>query len=52
MSNVYRCTERLTLRRMRDADVDNLLLLNADQDVMRFIDRTPPTPHGVSRARS
>jgi Acetyltransferase (GNAT) domain len=47
MSDVYLCTQRLALRRMRDADVDNLLLLNADQDVMRFIDRTPPTPQDV-----
>jgi RimJ/RimL family protein N-acetyltransferase len=47
MTEVYLCTERLALRRVHDADVDNLLLLNADQDVMRFIDRTPPTPQDV-----
>lgn len=47
VSEVYLRTERLSLRRVVEADVDHLVMLNADQDVMRFIARTPPTPHEV-----
>jgi RimJ/RimL family protein N-acetyltransferase len=36
-------TERLVLRRVATTDVDNFVTLNADLDVMRFIDRRPPT---------
>jgi RimJ/RimL family protein N-acetyltransferase len=36
-------TERLVLRRVATTDVDNFVTLNADQDVMRFIDRRLPT---------
>lgn len=35
------------LRRVEPGDVDLLVALNADQDVMRFIDRQPPTREQV-----
>lgn len=47
MPEIYLRTERLLLRRVVAADVDDLVRLNADPDVMRFIARTPPTPQEV-----
>ncbi len=37
-------TERLVLRRFTDDDVDNLVELDSDPDVMRFINGGRPTP--------
>ena len=37
-------TERLVLRRFTEADVDNLVELDSDPDVMRFITGGRPTP--------
>jgi RimJ/RimL family protein N-acetyltransferase len=38
-------TERLVLRRFTDDDVENLVELDSDRDVMRFINGGRPTPH-------
>lgn len=43
----YLDTERLVLRRFSADDVDNLFALNADPDVMRFINGGIPTPRDV-----
>ncbi len=40
-------TERLLLRRFTEDDVDNLVALDSDPDVMRFITGGPPTPREV-----
>jgi RimJ/RimL family protein N-acetyltransferase len=40
----YLQTERLVLRRFTEADVDNLVELDADPDVMFFINGGRPTP--------
>src|SRR5207247_5650526 len=37
-------TERLALRRFTEDDVDNLVELDSDPDVMRFINGGRPTP--------
>jgi RimJ/RimL family protein N-acetyltransferase len=37
-------TNRLTLRRFTEADVDNLFELNSDPEVMRYITGGKPTP--------
>ena len=37
-------TDRLTLRRFTEADVDNLFELNSDPEVMRYITGGKPTP--------
>jgi RimJ/RimL family protein N-acetyltransferase len=37
-------TDRLTLRRFTEADVDNLFELNSDPEVMRYINGGEPTP--------
>lgn len=37
-------TERLALRRLTPADADNLLELDSDPDVMRFLNGGAPTP--------
>lgn len=37
-------TERLVLRRFTDDDIDNLVELDSDPDVMRFINGGRPTP--------
>jgi RimJ/RimL family protein N-acetyltransferase len=37
-------TDRLTLRRFTQADVDNLFELNSDPEVMRYINGGKPTP--------
>lgn len=41
-------SERLVFRRVALSDVDDLVILNADQDVMRFIDWQPPSPEEVT----
>jgi RimJ/RimL family protein N-acetyltransferase len=40
---VFLETERLVLRRFTTADVDNLVSLDADPDVMRFVNGGKPT---------
>lgn len=42
-------TQRLTLRQFTGDDVDNLLDLNNDPDVMRYLTGGRPTPRGVIR---
>jgi RimJ/RimL family protein N-acetyltransferase len=44
---VYLDTERLTLRRFTVADVDNLVELDSDPDVMRYLSGGTPTPRDV-----
>jgi RimJ/RimL family protein N-acetyltransferase len=41
---VFLETERLVLRQFTDDDVDNLVELDSDPDVMRFINGGRPTP--------
>ena len=41
---VFLETQRLVLRRFSTADVDNLVQLDADPDVMRFVNGGVPTP--------
>jgi RimJ/RimL family protein N-acetyltransferase len=41
---VFLETERLVLRRFTEADVDNLVELDSDPDVMRYINGGRPTP--------
>lgn len=41
---IYLQTERLTLRRFTEQDVDNLFRLNSDPEVMRYINGGTPTP--------
>jgi RimJ/RimL family protein N-acetyltransferase len=40
-------TQRLLLRRFTNGDIDNLVNLDADPDVMRFISGGKPTPRAV-----
>lgn len=40
-------TERLVLRRFREDDVDNLVELDSDPDVMRYLSGGIPTPRDV-----
>ena len=44
MTDVFVETERLILRRLTDADVDNLTDLDSDPEVMFFINGGRPTP--------
>jgi RimJ/RimL family protein N-acetyltransferase len=44
---VYLETQRLTLRRFTDADVDDLVSLDGDPDVMRYLNGGVPTPRAV-----
>jgi RimJ/RimL family protein N-acetyltransferase len=44
---VFLETERLLLRRFTEADVDNLVALDSDPAVMRFINGGTPTPRAV-----
>ena len=44
---IYLETERLILRRLTDADVENLFVLDSDPAVMRFINGGKPTPREV-----
>jgi RimJ/RimL family protein N-acetyltransferase len=46
---VFLETERLVLRRFTEADVDNLLDLDGDPEVMRFLTGGEPAPREVSR---
>lgn len=43
-TDIFLETERLLLRRFTRADVDNLVELDADPEVMRFINGGKPTP--------
>jgi len=43
---VFLETQRLVLRRFTEADVDNLVSLDADPDVMRFVTGGVPTSRG------
>lgn len=45
--HVYLETERLILRRFNEDDVDNLVALDGDPEVMRYITGGPPTPRDV-----
>jgi RimJ/RimL family protein N-acetyltransferase len=40
-------TDRLVLRRLTEADVDNLYDLDSDPAVMRFLNGGTPTPRDV-----
>ena len=42
-------TERLLLRRLTPAEVDNLYALDSDPEVMRFLNGGEPTPYDVIR---
>jgi RimJ/RimL family protein N-acetyltransferase len=44
---IYLETDRLILRRLTDADVENLFELDSDPAVMRFINGGKPTPREV-----
>ncbi|HLZ08921.1 MAG TPA: GNAT family N-acetyltransferase [Chloroflexota bacterium] len=46
-SHVFLETERLILRRFTASDLDNLVDLDADPDVMRYINDGKPTPRDV-----
>jgi RimJ/RimL family protein N-acetyltransferase len=48
---IYLETDRLILRRLTDADAENLFELDGDPAVMRFINGGRPTPREVSRRR-
>jgi len=45
--NIFLETERLILRQFTAADVENLVLLDSDRQVMRFINGGMPTPAAV-----
>lgn len=45
--HVYLETERLRLRRLTHADVDNLFALDSDPAVMRYLSGGTPTPRAV-----
>lgn len=45
--HVFLETDRLLLRRFTDADADNLVELDRDPDVMRYINGGRPTPRDV-----
>jgi RimJ/RimL family protein N-acetyltransferase len=49
---VFLETERLVLRRFTAADVDNLVELDSDPDVMRFLNGGYPTPREVIQNRT
>ena len=46
---VYLATDRLTLRRFTDADVDALVELDSDPEVTRFLTRARPVREKVAR---
>ncbi|MHB8645177.1 MAG: GNAT family N-acetyltransferase [Thermomicrobiales bacterium] len=46
---VFLETDRLLLRRFTEADVDNLVALDSDPEVMRFINGGTPTPRDAIR---
>ena len=43
--HIFLETERLLLRHFTEADVDNLVELDSDPEVMRYINGGKPTPH-------
>jgi RimJ/RimL family protein N-acetyltransferase len=45
-------TDRLTLRRFTEADEDNLVEVNSDPQVRRFLAGGRPTPRDTVRART
>jgi RimJ/RimL family protein N-acetyltransferase len=45
--HVFLETDRLVLRRFTEADVDNLVRLDSDPEVMRFLTGGEPTPRAV-----
>ena len=45
--HVFLRTDRLVLRRFTEADVDNLVALDADPKVMRLLTGGKPTPREV-----
>src|SRR5690348_5547158 len=45
--DVFLETDRLLLRRFTDADIDNLVELDSDPEVMRFLTNGRPTPREV-----
>src|SRR4030081_3082018 len=48
---VFLDTDRLTLRRFTEADEDNLVELNSDPEVMRFLNGGRPAPRDEVRTR-
>jgi RimJ/RimL family protein N-acetyltransferase len=48
---VFLETDRLTLRRFTEADEDNLVELNSDPEVMRFLNGGRPAPRDQVRTR-
>ncbi|SDY96137.1 Protein N-acetyltransferase, RimJ/RimL family [Micromonospora pattaloongensis] len=50
--HVFLETERLTLRRFTEADLDNLVALDADPEVMRYLTGGVPTPPEVIATRT
>jgi RimJ/RimL family protein N-acetyltransferase len=46
--HVFLVTDRLLLRRLTDADVDNLVELDSDPEVMRFLTGGRPAPREVN----
>ena len=49
--SIFLETDRLTLRRFTEADEDNLVELDGDPEVMRFINGGRPTPREEVRGR-
>ncbi|MFL6051763.1 MAG: GNAT family N-acetyltransferase [Actinoallomurus sp.] len=49
--SIFLETNRLTLRRFTEADEDNLVELNSDPEVMRFLNGGKPTPREEVRSR-
>lgn len=49
---VYLETERMALRRFTEADVDNLVALDGDPAVMRFLNGGKPTPREVIQSET
>jgi RimJ/RimL family protein N-acetyltransferase len=49
--SIFLETERLTLRRFTEADEDNLLELDNDPEVMRYLNGGKPTPREEIRAQ-
>lgn len=49
--SIFLETNRLTLRRFTEADEDNLVALNSDPEVMRFLNGGKPTPREEVRSR-
>ncbi len=45
--DVFLETERVVLRRFTEADADDLVALNSDPEVMRYLTGGPPTPRDV-----